>query len=117
MYKWIYDRMVEEYEKEEKIDLIHKIMSYSNIELADRCFADSFCIGMDVYNINTLFELLENRLCPQDHELISALNSAIGSFNNIKRGLSEMRRATRASEAEKNFKERILEAKDPYDSI
>lgn len=24
MYKWIYDRMVEEYEKEEKIDLIHK---------------------------------------------------------------------------------------------
>ena len=35
MYKWVYDRMVEEYNKEDKLDLIHKIMSYSNIEVSD----------------------------------------------------------------------------------
>lgn len=40
MYKWIYDKMVEEYQKEEKIDLIHGIMSYSNIEVSDRAFAN-----------------------------------------------------------------------------
>ena len=61
MYKWVYDRMVEEYMKEEKIELIHEIMSYSNIEVSDRCFANQCCAGADVYNINALFELLEKR--------------------------------------------------------
>lgn len=70
MYKWVYDRMVEEYQKKEKIDLIHKIMSYSNIELDDRCFANQCCSSMDVYNINELFEYLRENVSQGDCELI-----------------------------------------------
>lgn len=35
----------------------------------------------------------------------------------IRSGLAEMKRDTRVSEAEKDFQKRLLEAKDPYDSI
>lgn len=116
MYKWVYDRMVEEYDKEDKLDLIHKIMSYSNIEISDRCFANQCCAGTDVYNINELFEYLrENE--SWDCELLERLKNATSSWEYIRNGLSEMKRDTRISEAEKDFKKRVSNAKDPYDPI
>lgn len=37
MYKWLYDRMVEEYEKEPKQELIIRMIAIEEIELSDRC--------------------------------------------------------------------------------
>lgn len=117
MYKWVYDRMVKEYEKEDKIDLIHKIMSYSNIEISDRCFANQCCAGTAVYNINELFEYLRDNASRGDCELLERLKNATSSWEYIRNGLSEMKRDTRVSEAEKDFNKRASEAKDPHDSI
>lgn len=117
MYKWVYDRMVEEYQKEEKINLIHKIMSYSNIEASDRCFANQCYSGADIYNIERLFEHLRENVTQGDYDLIERLKAATSSLEYIRNGLSEMRRGTRISEAEKDFEKRVSEAKEPYDSI
>lgn len=117
MYKWVYDRMVKEYEKEDKIDLIHKIMSYSDIEISDRCFANQCCSGADAYNINELFEYIRKNASQRDCELLERLKNATSSWEYIRNGLSEMKRDTRVSEAEKDFNKRVSEAKDPYDSI
>lgn len=117
MYKWVYDRMVEEYEKEEKIDLIHKIMSYSNIEVSDRAFANQCCAGTDVYNINTFFEFLEEKGYTKDEKIKEIFEKAMNSWQYIRGGLSEMKSDTRVSEAEKDFKERVNSAKDQMDII
>lgn len=117
MYKWVYDRMVEEYNKEDKLDLIHKIMSYSNIEVSDRCFANQCCAGVDVFNINELFEYLQENASHGDCELLDRLKNATSSWEYIRNGLLEMKRDIRVSEAEKDFKKRVFDAKDPYDSI
>lgn len=117
MHKWVYDKMVEEYQKEEKIDLIHQIMSYSNIEVSDRCFANQCCAGADVYNINELFEYLQENVSPGDYNLLELLKKAAPSWEYIRSGLAEMKRDTRVFEAEKDFEKRVSEAKEPYDSI
>lgn len=119
MYKWLYDRMVEEYKKEEKIDLIHKIMSYSDIEVADRCFANQCCAGRSIYDINTLFEYLQKGVFENQYDSATTkqIEDALSSWEYIRNGLAEMKRCTRVSEAEQDFKNRILAAKNPYDSI
>lgn len=119
MYKWVYDRMVEEYKKEEKIDLIDKIMSYSKIELSDRCFANQCCSGGAICNINILFEYLQNGASQNRYngDTAKKIKDALLSWEYIREGISEMKRDTRVSEAERDFKNRVSEAKDPYDSI
>ncbi len=117
MYKWVYDKMVEEYQKKEKIDLIHQIMSYSNIEVSDRCFANQCCAGADVCNINEFFEYLQENVGLGDCGILERLKKATSSWEHIRNGLSEMKRDTRVSEAEKDFEKRVSEAKEPYDFI
>lgn len=119
MYKWVYDRMVEEYKKEEKIDLINKIMSYSNIEVSDRCFANECCSGSAIYNIDTLFEHLKDGMLQSgcNGETVKKIKNALASWEYIKRELAEMRRDTRVSEEERGFKKRVSEVKEPYDDI
>lgn len=119
MYKRVYDRMVEEYKKEEKTDLINRIMSYSDIEVSDRCFANQCFSGSAIYNINTIFEYLQDGLSRNQYDSITAgqIKDALSSWEYIRNGLAEMKRATRVSEAEQDFKKRISKAKDPYDSI
>lgn len=117
MYKWVYDRMVEEYEKEEKIDLINKIMTYSEIEVSDRTFANQCCAGADVYNINTFFEFLEEKGYTKDEKFKEIFEKAMNSWQYIRRGLLEMKFDTRVSEAEKDFEERVNSAKDKMDII
>lgn len=117
MHKWVYDRMVEEYEKKNKIDLICQIMSYRDIEVSDRCFANQCCASVEAYNINELFEYLREIVSQGDSKLLERVEKAESSWKYIRNGLSEMKRDTRASEAERDFKERVFMAKDPYDSI
>lgn len=115
----MYDRMVEEYSKEEKIDLINKIMSYSDIEVSDRCFANECCAGNAIYNINELFEYLQEGISQNryNNDMINKVRDALSSWEYIRNKLAEMKSCTRVSEAEKRFKDRVSEAKDPYDSI
>lgn len=117
MYKWLYDRMLKEYEKEGKIDLIHKLMIYKEIEVSDRSFADQCFSGKDIYNINELFDYLRENLKKCDPELFDRMEEAASSWAYIISGLSKMKRATRASEAESAFKKRVSEAQGPYDSV
>ena len=117
MYKWVYDRMIKEYEKESKEALAQRIMAMEKIECSDRCFANQCCAGIDVYSINELFEYLQENVSQHDHRMLELLKGAKSSWEYIRNGLSAMKRDARISEAEKDFKKRVSEAKDPYDSI
>ena len=39
MYKWMYDRIVKQYEKESKEELVQRIMAMEEIECSDRISA------------------------------------------------------------------------------
>ena len=119
MYKWMYDRMVKEYEKESKEELAQRIMTMEEIECSDRCFANQCCAGSAIYNINELFEYLQDgvSLGQYDGKAVGKIKNALSSWEYIRNGLVEMKIDTRVSEAEKNFKQRVFSAKDPYDSI
>lgn len=45
MYKWMYDRMVTEYSKKSKEELVQEIMALEKIEGSDRCFANECQAG------------------------------------------------------------------------
>ena len=60
MYKWMYDRMVTEYSKESKDQLVQRIMALEEIECSDRCFANQCMAGTSIYDINELFSALED---------------------------------------------------------
>ena len=62
MYKWMYDRMVTEYSKKSKEELVKRIMSLEEIECSDRCFANQCMAGSSMYDINELFSALEDRV-------------------------------------------------------
>ena len=59
MYKWMYDRIVKQYEKESKEELVQRIMAMEEIECSDRCFANQCEAGTAICSINELFEALE----------------------------------------------------------
>ena len=60
MYKWMYDRMVAEYSKKSKEELVQEIMSLEEIECSDRVFANQCQAGTPIYNINELFLVLKD---------------------------------------------------------
>lgn len=60
MYKWMYDRMVAEYSKKSKEELVQEIMSLEEIECSDRAFANQCQAGTPIYNINELFLVLKD---------------------------------------------------------
>lgn len=60
MYKWMYDRMVTEYSKKSKEELVQEIMSLEEIECSDRAFANQCQAGTPIYNINELFLVLKD---------------------------------------------------------
>lgn len=60
MYKWMYDKMVAEYSKESKEELVQRIMSLEEIECSDRSFANQCMAGTPMYSINELFSALED---------------------------------------------------------
>ena len=130
MFKWMYDRMVTEYSKENKEELIQRIMASNELECKDRCFANECQAGTSVYNINNLFDAIESlKKClanPESTEeelkkcannLWLATDDAKGSWNYIRNGIAEINDDSRSGKQLENFKRRVTKAKDGNDSI
>ena len=121
MYKWLYDRMVDEYKKESKEELVQRIMAIEEIECSDRCFANQCCAGTAIYNINELFSALDNLQAGFTYEKAAKVyklsQTAKESWRYITNGLIEMKSDTRCGEKMDDFKKRVEAAKDQNDSI
>ena len=121
MYKWMYDRMVTEYSKESKEELIQRIMSLEDIECSDRCFANQCMAGTPIYDINKLFSALEDMQSGFAYEkadrVYELMKTAKDSWNYIRNGISEMNENTRCNKVLDDFKSRVVNAKDSNDSI
>lgn len=121
MYKWMYDRMVTEYSKESKEELVKRIMSLEEIECSDRCFANQCMAGSSMYNINELFSALEDMQSGFTYEkaarVYELMEVAKGGWNYIRNGIAEMNDNSRCGKTLDNFKLRVLNAKDSNDSI
>lgn len=121
MYKWIYDRMVEEYSKESKEELVKRIMSLKEIECSDRCFANQCMAGSSMYDINELFFALEDMKsgfaydkAARVYELIKV---AKDSWKYIRNGIAKMNDNSRCGKTLEDFKSRVSMAKDNNDNI
>lgn len=126
MYKWLYERMVREYESKSKEELAQIIMSLKEIECKDRCFANECEAGSSIDNINQLFssidEFTSNCDCDViNHEklakVIELSSIASKSWNFIKSELSLMNDDRRCSDHLSDFKKRVANAKRPDDDI
>ena len=121
MYKWMYDRMVTEYSKDSKEELIQRIMALEEIECSDRCFANQCMAGTSIYDINELFSALEDMQSGFTYEkadrVYKLIENAKGSWNYIRNGISEMNDNTRCGKVLDDFKSRVANAKDSNDSI
>lgn len=121
MYKWMYDRMVTEYSKESKEELIQRIMALEEIECSDRCFANQCMAGSSIYDINELFSALEDMQSSFTYEKVARvyelMENAKDSWNYIRNGISEMNDNTRYYKSLDDFKSRLANAKDSNDSI
>ena len=121
MYKWMYDRMVTEYSKESKDELVQRIMALEEIECSDRCFANQCMTGTSIYDINELFSALEDMQSGFTYEkadrVYKLMKTAKGSWNYIRNRISEMNDNTRCNKVLDDFKSRVANAKDNNDSI
>lgn len=121
MYKWMYDRMITEYSKESKEELIQRIMSLEEIECSDRCFANQCMAGSSIYDINELFSALEEMQSGFTYEKAARayelMENAKSSWKYIRNGIAEMNDNTRCGKELDDFKLRVSNAKDSNDSI
>lgn len=122
MYKWMYDRMIVEYSKETKEELIQRIIALEEIECNDRCFANQCEAGTAIYNIDKLFHVLETFLrsdfSPEKilkiHELTVQAKS---EWNYIKHGLNKLNNSCRCEKTLEDFKQRVDRATENNDTI
>jgi len=117
----MYDRMVTEYSKETKEELIQEIMALEEIECSDRCFANQCEAGTSIYNVNELFSALKDLQAGFTYEKAAKLyeiaEQAKNSWNYIIHGLHEMNNNNRCSKALEDFKQRVIRATKSGDSI
>ncbi len=121
MYKWMYDRMVTEYSKETKEELIQRIMALEEIECSDRCFANQCETGTSIYNINELFSALSDMQAGFSYEKAAKLyeiaERAKDSWHYIISGLHELNDNSRCGIVLEDFKQRVARATEDNDSI
>lgn len=121
MYKWMYDRMVTEYSKETKEELVQRIMSLEDIECSDRCFANQCEVGTSIYNINELFSALTDMQSGFDYGKVAKVyelaKQAKSSWDYIRSGLHEMNDNSRCGKSLDDFQKRVIRAKESNDSI
>lgn len=118
MYKWMYDRMVTEYSKKSKEELVQEIMALEKIECSDRCFANECKAGATIYNINELFSALKAGFTYEKAaKVYELMESAESSWNYIKSEISEMNDNSRCNKALEDFKNKVANATDSNDSI
>lgn len=121
MYKWMYDRMVTEYSKKSKEELVQEIMALEKIECSDRCFANECLAGATFYNINELFSELKELKAGFTYEkaakVYELMELAESSWNYIKSEISAMNDNSRCNKALEDFKNKVANATDSNDSI
>lgn len=122
MYKWMYDRLVEEeYKKMDVTQLANELMSLEEIECADRAFANHCIASNECYNINELFVALnELEIKPSTENMeivLSKLSNARNSWRYISRNLEVMKDCGRVGNNLDDFKKRVGRAKEPNDII
>ena len=121
MYKWMYDRMVTEYSKRSKEELIQEIMALEEIECSDRCFANQCEAGATIYNINELFSALKELKAGFTYEkadkVYELIEIAESSWNYVKNGIAEINNDLRCTTVLEDFKNKVAKATDSNDSI
>lgn len=121
MYKWMYDRLLEEYKKEPVEKLVNKIISLKEIEVRDRCFANECEAGTSIYAINELFnkvtEWKTDNSVEKVNEILSLLSDAENSWGYIKRELSKMNDNSRYYSYLEKFETSLEKAKNSTDTL
>ena len=121
MYKWMYDKMITEYSKESKEELVQRIMSLEEIECSDRCFANQCMAGTSICDIDELFSALKDMQSDSTSEkaakVYELMETAKCSWDYIRNRIAEINDDTRCEKALKDFKLRVSNAKDNNDSI
>lgn len=121
MYKWMYDKLLEEYKKEPVEKLVNEIISLGEIEVHDRCFANECEAGTSIYAINELFnkvtELKTDNSVEKVDEVLSLLSDAENSWGYIKRELSKMNDSSRFYNFLEKFETNLEKAKDSEDTL
>lgn len=121
MYKWMYDRMVGEYSKKPREELVQEIMSLEEIECSDRAFANQCEAGTSIYNINELFSALKDLkkefTCEKALKVYELMDKAESSWNFITKEIAEINDDERQSKALEDFKNRVSNAVGVNDQI
>ena len=117
----MYDRMVTEYSKRSKEELIQEIMALEEIECSDRCFANQCEAGATIYNINELFSALKELKAGFTYEkaakVYELIEIAESSWNYVKNGIAEINNDLRCTTVLEDFKNKVAKATDSNDSI
>lgn len=111
MDKFLYKRMVKEFSKESKKELVQRIMALQEIECSDRAFANQCQSGTVIYNINELFSMLDDLTkdltCEKAEEMCKLIDDAKCSWDFMKNGIAEINDNSRTCRTLENLKERI----------
>ena len=113
MKKFIYNKIVTDYSKKSKEELIQEIMA---LERTDRCFANQCEAGNAIANINRLFAALNDT--PEISNYVrSIIVDAEISWEYITSEISTINDDSRCENALIEFKNRVAEATDDDDCI
>lgn len=116
MKKFIYNKIVTDYSKKSKEELIQEIMALERIECSDRCFANQCEAGNAISNINRLFAALNDT--PEISNYVrNIIVDAEISWEYITNGINKINNNSRCENALIEFKNRVAEATDDDDCI
>lgn len=116
MKRFIYNKIVTDYSKKSKEELIQEIMALEKIECSDRCFANQCEAGNALANINRLFAVLNDTSKISDY-IRNIIVNAESSWEYITSGISTINDDSRCENALIEFKNRVAEATDDDDCI
>lgn len=125
MYKWMFDKLVEEYKKESIENLAGKLIAMQNIECNDRSFANQCEAGTSIYFLNEFFEKVE-KLCNSDsqtekdtliEEIKECFVEAKGSYSYIRNGIRSINDDQRCNRETVKVLNDIRRAEDDNDLI
>lgn len=116
MKRFIYNKIVTDYSKKSKEELIQEIMALEKIECSDRCFANQCEAGNAISNINRLFAALNDT--PEISNYVrNIIVDAEISWEYITNGINKINNNSRCENALIEFKNRVAEATDDDDCI
>lgn len=116
MKRFIYNKIVTDYSKKSKEELIQEIMALEKIECSDRCFANQCEAGNAIANINRLFAVLNDTPEISDYVRNIIVDAEI-SWEYITNGISTINDDSRCGNALIEFKNRVAEATNDDDCI